>query len=69
LIIERLNKKIQKLREDPRVGKPLRKPLAGIWEVYFEHRFRLLYEIDEANKRVIIKGLRHKDEMENLSSV
>lgn len=29
-LIERLNKRIRKLEEDPKIGKPLRKPLAGI---------------------------------------
>jgi mRNA-degrading endonuclease RelE of RelBE toxin-antitoxin system len=44
-------------------AKPLRVPLAGIWEIYFEKKWRILFEIDENEKVIIIVGFKHKDEM------
>jgi len=44
-------------------AKPLRAPLAGIWEIYFEKRWRVLFEIDEDSKSIIVVGFKHKDEM------
>ena len=62
--LRRLVNKIQKLEEYPDVyGKPLRGPLAGIWEIYFERKFRILYEIDYDLKIVRILAIKHKNEM------
>lgn len=59
----RLDKKLEKLKASPDVyGKPLRWPMAGTWEIYFEVRYRVLYEIDFQNKIVTITGIKHKDE-------
>jgi len=63
-LIKRLLKKLLKLENSPQLyAKPLRVPLAGIWEIYFEKRWRVLFEIDESNKSIIIVGFKHKDEM------
>jgi mRNA-degrading endonuclease RelE of RelBE toxin-antitoxin system len=63
-MIKRLLKKLLKLENSPQLyAKPLRVPLAGIWEIYFEKRWRVLFEIDESNKSIIIVGFKHKDEM------
>jgi len=60
----RLFKKLQKLENNPRsYAKPLRSPLDGIWEIYFERRWRILFEIDEENKLIKIVAFKHKDEM------
>jgi mRNA-degrading endonuclease RelE of RelBE toxin-antitoxin system len=61
---DRLFTKLLKLEDTPRsYAKPLRVPLAGIWEIYFEKRWRILFEIDENEKIIIIVGFKHKDEM------
>ena len=63
-LIERLNNRVKKLEIEPKVyGKPLRTPLAGIWEIRFEKRWRVLYVIYEDKKTVAVVGLKHKDEM------
>ena len=63
-LVLRLNKRIEKLEENPEIhGKPLRFPMAGTWEIRFEKRWRILYEIDFQKKQIIIVGLKHKDEM------
>jgi mRNA-degrading endonuclease RelE of RelBE toxin-antitoxin system len=63
-LIKRLHKRIQKLKTAPDVyGKPLRAPFAGIWEIRFEYRYRILYNIDYQKKRVIIVGFKHKNEL------
>ncbi|MDP2753289.1 MAG: type II toxin-antitoxin system RelE/ParE family toxin [Nitrospirota bacterium] len=60
----RLYKKLQKLETAPRsYAKPLRHPLTGIWEIYFEKRWRVLFKIQENEKTVVIVGFKHKDEM------
>lgn len=61
---KRLFTKLLKLENSPQsYAKPLRAPLAGIWEIYFEKRWRVLFEIDENKKLIIVVGLKHKDEM------
>lgn len=63
-LIERLNDRVKKLEDEPKIyGKPLRRPLAGIWEIRFEKRWRILYRIFEDRKLVVIIGFKHKDEM------
>ena len=61
---KRLYTKLLKLGNAPQsYAKPLRVPLAGIWEIYFEKRWRVLFEINENEKMIIIVGFKHKDEM------
>ncbi len=61
---KRLFTKLLKLKDNPQLhAKPLRAPLAGIWEIYFEKRWRVLFEIDEDSKLIIVVGFKHKDEM------
>ena len=56
-------KKIERLRLEPMAyGKPLRNILAGTWEIYFEHRYRILYSIDKENKIIVIESILHKDD-------
>jgi addiction module RelE/StbE family toxin len=56
-------KKIHKLSENPELhGKPLRTPLHGYWELYFEKSFRIIYTIDLENMIVYIEAIKHKDE-------
>ena len=54
--------KIEKLSDAPEAGKPLRSPLNGYWELYFEKSFRVLYTVDNKSKIVTIMAIRHKDE-------
>jgi mRNA-degrading endonuclease RelE of RelBE toxin-antitoxin system len=45
----RFYKKLLKLELAPHsYAKPLRHPLSGIWEIYFEKRWRVLFEIHES---------------------
>ena len=63
-LVGRFYKKLQKLENEPSVyGKPLRKPLSNLWEIYFEKRWRVLFEIHEKEKTVLIIALKHKNEM------
>ena len=62
-IQRRFGTKIRKLKEHPEIhGKPLRKPLHGYWELYFEKRFRIVYSIDMIQHIVYIEAIQHKDE-------
>ena len=63
-LIDRLDKRMKKLEEDPKsYGKPLRGNLSSTWEIYFEKRYRILYQIFEEERIVVITGVKHKDEM------
>ncbi|MBI2173345.1 MAG: type II toxin-antitoxin system RelE/ParE family toxin [Candidatus Aenigmarchaeota archaeon] len=60
---KRFFERLEKLKEYPYVyGKPLRKPLAGRWEIRFEKRWRVVYVINEKDKQVEIVAIWHKDE-------
>ncbi len=60
---KRFFKKTEKLKDNPSVhGKPLRRPLAGRWELRFEGRWRIVYSISERDKKVQIIAIWHKDE-------
>ncbi len=49
-----IDKKLLKLEIAPHsYAKPLRHPLAGIWAIYFEKRWRVLFEIDESENIII----------------
>jgi len=62
--LDEFNERLEKLKMAPDAyGKPLRRPLAGIWEIRFERRYRILYVIDSQRKIVTIVGFKHKDEM------
>ncbi|HII75481.1 MAG TPA: type II toxin-antitoxin system RelE/ParE family toxin, partial [Methanolinea sp.] len=62
-IQRRFVQKIRKLSENPDIyGKPLRGSLHGLWELYFERKFRILYTIDFEKSEVIIEAIKHKDE-------
>jgi mRNA-degrading endonuclease RelE of RelBE toxin-antitoxin system len=37
--------------------------LAGLWEIYFEKRWRVLFEIHEREKVIVIVGFKHKNEI------
>ncbi len=62
-MLRRFFKKIEKLKYHPCIhGKPLRRPLAGKWELRFERRWRIIYTINERDKTVEIDAIWHKDE-------
>jgi mRNA-degrading endonuclease RelE of RelBE toxin-antitoxin system len=60
----RLYKKLVKLEITPHsYAKPLRQPLGGIWEIYFEKRWSVLFEIDESEHIIVVVGFKHKNEI------
>ena len=62
-IQKRFSMKIRKLKEHPEIhGKPLRKPLHGYWELYFEKKFRIMYSINFNDHIVYIEAIKHEDE-------
>lgn len=59
--IEWLEKIKEKLKDNPEYGKPLKGGLHGIWQTRIGP-FRLWYEINDVEKKVILKVIIHKDE-------
>jgi len=58
---EWLEKIKEKLQKYPEHGKPLKGRLSGIWQIRIGP-FRLWYEINDVEKKVILKVILHKDE-------
>ena len=62
-IQKRFFDRVGKLKDYPKVyGKPLRRPLQGKWELRFERRWRIVYEVNDEEKIVKIVAIWHKDE-------
>ena len=59
--LEWLERIKEKLRTYPEIGKPLKGRLQGIWQIRIGP-FRVWYEINDADKKVILKTILHKDE-------
>ena len=57
---ESILKVIDKLRVNPKFGKPLSHDLAGKWTIRVERVYRIIYEIDEENKRVVLMTIKHR---------
>jgi len=55
------NALVKKLEHDPQFGKPLRGKLHGIWQLRIGP-FRVWYEINDKEKKVILRAILHKDE-------
>lgn len=65
-IKRRFFKKVERLRDFPdKYGKPLSGPLSGFRELYFENKFRIVYEVDKSGKQVDIWAIVHKDEQKS----
>ena len=58
---EWLEKIKDKLKDYPEYGKPLKGRLHGIWQIRIGP-FRLWYEINDTEKRVVLRVILHKDE-------
>ena len=59
--VEWLEKIKEKLRNYPESGKPLKGRLHGIWQIRMGP-FILWYEINDVEKKVILRVIIHKDE-------
>jgi len=61
---KRLNQRVKKLENDPKIHrKSLRGPLAGIWEIRFERRWRMWYRVYDKQKLIEISAFKRKDEI------
>jgi len=57
---EAILKVINKLRENPKLGKPLSHDLAGKWTIRVERVYRIIYEIDEKNRMITLMTIKHR---------
>jgi YafQ family addiction module toxin component len=58
--LEQINKKILELRENPDIGKPLKKPLQGRRRIHIGS-FVLVYSVDETRRVVKLLEYDHHD--------
>lgn len=62
---KRFFKKVSRLEDFPeKYGKPLTGPLAGYRELYFENKFRIVYQVDADEQQVAVWVIVHKDEQQ-----
>ncbi|MAH17746.1 MAG: addiction module toxin RelE [Euryarchaeota archaeon] len=54
-------KKVERLRADPRIGKPLRAPMQNLRRVHLPGSYVLVYAIDEAQRTVTLIDLAPHD--------
>ena len=59
-LVELFAKAILKLKENPYVGKPLSYDLKGFWSLPIAGKWRVIYEIDEERKLVILRSIGHR---------
>ena len=60
---KRFFNRMEKLKAYPKIyGKPLRRPLQGKWELRFERRWRIVYEIHDEEMLIKVVAIWHKDE-------
>jgi len=50
---------LDNLEKDPRTGSPLHWQLKGYWS-YHTGNYRIVYEIDDNNKNVIVEHIKHR---------
>lgn len=60
-IKDKIIKQLEKIRDNPEIGKPMRNVRKGTREVYI-HPFRLSYAYLKDDGKVILLDLYHKDE-------
>lgn len=51
---------LKRLRENPRLGVPLREDLKGYWSYHIGRAYRIVYRIDDDEKVVWINRVRHR---------
>lgn len=59
-LVEMFSKAILKLKVNPYVGKPLSHDLKGLWSLPIAGKWRVIYEIDENRKLVILRSIGHR---------
>lgn len=57
-----VGKAIDRLAENPQIGKPLKGKLKGFWKLRFS-RYRIIYQIVEKRLFVIIFEMKHRKEV------
>jgi mRNA interferase RelE/StbE len=63
--VEWLKRTVEKLEQNPQLGKPLRGRLHGTWQLRVDP-FRVWYEINDREKKVTLKAILHKKAAERL---
>ena len=56
-----INKKIEQLKQNPQIGKPLHFPLQNLRRVHVYSSFVLVYDIQEKDKTITIRDYDHHD--------
>jgi addiction module RelE/StbE family toxin len=57
-----VEKKLRELAENPEIGKPLKKPLRGLWRLHIGH-YVLIYRIARKNQKITLVDYAHHDEV------
>lgn len=61
-IQQRIIRKLKKLKENPRLGKPLTATLAGLWSLRID-KFRAIYKVIEDKLVIMILDISHRKDI------
>ena len=56
-----ISKKIEHIRQNPDLGKPLHFPLQNLKRVHIQKSFVLIYDVQEKEKTITIRAYDHHD--------
>jgi len=59
--LESINKKIEQILKNPKIGKPLHFPLRNMRRVHTQKSFVLIYDIQENEETITIRDYGHHD--------
>ena len=59
--LKAINKKIEQILKNPKIGKPLHFPLQNMRRVHIQKSFVLIYDIQEKEKTVTLRDYGHHD--------
>jgi len=59
---QRIIKRLKKLKENPRLGKPLTATLAGLWSLRID-KYRAIYKVIENKLIIIVIGIGHRKDI------
>ncbi len=57
-----IEKKLIELEKNPEIGKPLKKPLRGLWRLHIGH-YVLIEKIERKNQKITLVNYAHNDEV------
>ena len=62
-IVERIIQTIDRLEQNPYLGKPLKGPLKGKYSLTVRRNYRVVYRIEEEQRLVVVEKIGHRSKV------